>query len=1692
MQKKTEEHIFQGMQRDMAVSKQKPEYLWDANNIRLTSRHGETLLSMTNERGTKKYGTVSLQGIVLGYCVLGNYLTVFTKNPSAETKQDFIYRIERRSKNIFKTDILYNGNLNFNVNKPIECLGVYENLEIQKVYWTDGQNQPRFINIKKKDNVPQDQADSIYNDTSFDFIPTLSLKDKITVKKVADSSGLFPAGVVQYAVTYYNKYGQESNISVVSPLIATSYTQRAGSTEETIGNAFKVTVENPDTQFEFMRVYSIFRSSKNTTPVCKRVADVRLGYGGNTSSKLYISNDAKDVAYSRVSNNSVTFKDSYDGNFQNLLDNQSYRGTETITVSGVTFTANHYYHFNKETCPELIIKANEHINSINNVNMTSTYFTWGSCTDIYISTERVSGPGSNNYRLILAGGSNPFMKAASDIHYGYDSFLDDGKITITDNNTNGEEIDYNELLFVGGEEITAGTLTQKDGTMFLGDITVSRPNITGSYDNAANNESNDVQTIKNAVVPNIHSSHRICCFPVTMNSASYKWGNTLDAHFCNAETYTENNEEKTRYIDTGISTNIAGFKSGEHYRLGLQFQYKTGKWSQPVFIGDATESENPSLNITDNLCVQNVPTFTAIIPAAIGNMMINKNYQRVRPVVCFPTESDQLILCQGLLNPTVHSVAGRLNHTPDVQSSWFFRPVPDIEPTVPEQITYEYNGDTVTNDISNPGAGIPQYKNGYTLYSGTVSTRGLYEYPAPTRHDEIQNVPVEFSNKQISELLEDLPDIDLNFTVSENPQDTHLVTSSDKYEVEDLTNIFVVDWQYLTFHSPEFEFKDSFRNIDTTTLKCKVIGKYLVSANQGDIHIMTSSSPIASDAQGFCHRQISTVNASRITAGLFYKDSRVNYDGQDYVTWSYNNDNNGLYFIDSFLIYPWHRTGSLNNDCIRPYGDSNSSRTAVLRQKKLSNLMYFQHVTRENDIELKNENNNADIKIFNSDQVSLVKINDYNYFGNIDQVLSSRFGYKIGLQYYNDQNIGLQYIQTTGNWDIGTAKSKGLYVSNDPVYMKYKSTPHAVIHTTTEPDDNSVIGYSTKTGFTYIDNTWPYLHRAEIYRGSLPTDFGGTSAMAIHNNLWYPAGPAIEMIVDENTTVEYMYGDTYYQRYDCLKTYPFTDEDTNSIIEIGSFMVETRVNIDGRYDKNRGNTTNFMLNPTNFNLINLVYSQLDNFFNYRILDEDYYALTQYPTMVTWTGYKNNAAEVDNWTNITLASTLEMDGTKGKVNAVRVNSDQLYCFQNDAVGQILFNSRVQISPSDGVPIEISNNYKVDGNRYISTSIGCQNKWSIAEGIDGLYFIDNNTKALYMLGGQAQLKPISTPLNMSYWFMKQDCATSWIQHYWQLNEITDEETDETTYTSWETQQKGIRCFYDNANADLYICTPETTLCYSEKLGQFVSFFDYHNVMGMFNIDSDYYALNYTSGDYYDDSEIPPVNLWGMFQGVYNTFFDKMYPTDFTFISNENPLNDKIFTNIELRGDFRLWYKNQPEDNFYSENHAVDHRKMFDTIRVWNEYQDTDTVDLDFTDDIPSNMKKKFRIWRMDIPRDSINPGQRIRNTWAKIKFTMNTLPEVDLEDLIGKETDFIIWDNGTETTLNFINTSTVTFTYENNCIVEKRARIHNEIQEDFTEYARYYINGTVISRKLYTESTMTPYAYRKIHDMEIHDIGVVYFV
>ena len=158
MQKKYFNFQPKGMNTNMSPKFQSNEYATYMNNIRLTE-DDNGILSLQFERGNKKLN-LNIKGCVIGTCVLNKYLVLFTqetntyKRPTGEiitTKTDHIYRLEIIDEDLNVTEI-FTGNLNFDTDYPLETLGVYENENIQKVYFIDSKNQARVINILENYN----------------------------------------------------------------------------------------------------------------------------------------------------------------------------------------------------------------------------------------------------------------------------------------------------------------------------------------------------------------------------------------------------------------------------------------------------------------------------------------------------------------------------------------------------------------------------------------------------------------------------------------------------------------------------------------------------------------------------------------------------------------------------------------------------------------------------------------------------------------------------------------------------------------------------------------------------------------------------------------------------------------------------------------------------------------------------------------------------------------------------------------------------------------------------------------------------------------------------------------------------------------------------------------------------------------------------------------------------------------------------------------------------------------------------------------------------------------------------------------------------------------------------------------------------------------------------------------------------
>lgn len=1467
MATQVEQHLFKGMQRDLTRSKFSPEFAFDAMNIRLTAREDNTLLSVTNEKGTKEIPLYTsgnpaiIEGTIVGHNVLNNYITLFTTDGV-----DRIYRLEYKG-TYFEVLVLYdNSKLGFSTDNPIESLGVFENDSIQKVYWVDGKNQPRVINIA----APDDIRDS-WSSSSFDFVQELSLQEEVIIKRNELSSGLFAPGTIQYAFTYYNKYGQESNIFYTSTLNYISSSERGSSPENRVSNSFDITINNVDTRFEYIRIYSIHRTSIDATPIVLKVIDLPV--------------------------------------------NQKSRIT------------------------------------------------------------------SVNY---------------------------------TDNGTSGTAIDPTELLYIGGESIIAGTMTQKDNTLFLGNITLDRSSIPEEIKNSLTISTSPIITSTL-----LKSSLREVREESNFRDGYYKYTNFLS------------------------SGNTAGFKSGEHYRLGVQFQHKTGKWSEPIFIGDyrIDESIRPDLTTTEEISSLFIPQVEYSLSSEISNQLIGLGYKKARAVVVFPSLQEKRILVQGMLCPTVFNFESRNNNTPFSQSSWFLRPF------LPWDVNT--NDSKMDNNQNMDKGAWVEFRHHYGLING--ANRGA----------EIQNI----THK-----------LDTLYSLGS-------VNNADNY-----SDLFMVDQSILTMHSPDIEFDSGIQSLDYANLQMRIVGAINFTASIGDIDIQTSSPVVhPTKATGFVHKTLGITDSSDLAArslvsGLFYKDWLIDDDKNNQYGYYVTQDKEA-----AWMVYPWQKSGSINNDVNIP----DRARSSVLSKKKISNLKfsgsntwfkpynYWKAKTEDNI-----HNGITNVQLFSSNEVSLVKVpipensllKNINYYGNIDTLLASKDSYD---QYFTGYDKdGSKWLPTTfydKNFStIADAVSaigdynENLEKTKDPVRMKYKSTPHFVFSMNYTSGSNSqvilpttygagnyaintidesikpfwidklstppsgdfivlkwVSNYDINVNPVYPDKEWeegdymyntysrtlyqyypytgsefpfqevdlrhmelslfkyeeygithyydvryqagkyvlyeyatsesgdaeysikqdvipesvkfPYLFLAELYRddSELINAFGGTSEDAFRSNIWLPAGESVILSPGGNN-IKFIYGDTWYQRYDCLKTYPFTLEDENSVVEIGSFMCETRVNIDGRYDRNRGQISNLNMTPNNFNLINPIYSQKDNFFNYRVLDKDYYKLNKFNNTITWTKEKQLGSDIDIWTNITMASTLDLDGDKGEITSLNTYNNEIYCFQKNGFSNILFNSRVQIPTSDGVPIEITNGLKVQGKRYINNYTGCSNKWSITETPSGIYFIDNSTDSINLYNGQ--ITSLSDNLGFSKW-MKDNSN----QSVWNLSDFNNFIT-----------------YYDKANSDVYFVGKDQCLCYSETLGQFTSFMSYENVYPMFNVANKFYSFKNNK-------------LWEHFSGDYNMFYGEFKPYYITFVANSNSNYDKIFNTLEFRAD--SW-----------DNDIIINDNTFNQLDVWNEYQ-RGSCSLNFSKAYPSSLKKKFRIWRANIPRDNSNNRDRIRNTWAYIKLGMN---------------------------------------------------------------------------------------------------------
>ena len=1359
-----------------------------------------------------------LIGEYRGHAILNDYIVLFTHNNN--DNKDYIYRLKHSDNKITGT-ILYEGYLG--LENKIEALPYYESEDVQKVYWVDGKHQPRVINIVSS-NIRYN------NDSQFDFNPKLSVSPEVEITKKYEGLGLFNPGILQYYITYYNKYGAESGIIYSSDLQYVNFKDRAGDVNESIDCHFELKISNLDLSYDYMKVYSIKRTSYNTEVKANLVADIPI--------------------------------------------------------------------------------------------------------------------------------------------------KDKSTVTIIDSNTNQEVIDPSMLFFIGGDSIIASTLTQKDNTLFLGNI-----------------------ILDSGLIPEDISSEPLTRYDT--NTGIFEASNiTFDIKRINIdpiEGYYSDILESSDYSSLDIKT----FKHGEIYRFAIQFQTVEGNWTTPLWIGDKKCDIFPHINTEENYI--NLPNAKFIMPETL-RLKLRDKYINYRILMAETNNLNRSILAQGVVNPTMFNYGERNLKGPYAISSWIMRPRGgntkyehldntgnissygpiseittwgDVNPEI--QGLYLREAPVITSSIEGNeiiSIGLLRGHKANVWYGSTKDNGELNELYYTTLNGNnwthVYSLIVEFLNS-VGVTLEDLTVdafisfIDHKYTtevggveyidgtnnkwtrtnpaniashkwlvqlVGNNPIDgkdyvlTHekqVPNINDKaLDIESKRNNFYIDSSILTFNSPELEYLD----LDDSSLKFRIVGLIPITGNYSDIE--ADITPGYNNNSYLNKNNISNVLNSSIFGGETLVSENLYIDS---VIKNNTLDNTKVTTYDLFM---WHKQGSILGVNEETQGiDNYGENKAVLNHKIMGTLRYSNSTNyfssyKEYPISsvIQYDSNNLDFKELDIDSTNNL------YLGNYDKLLTFKSDEGYNVTHQDGLNTTFVY---------------------DPVRIKYKTTPHAIIplyNSTTSTfnilpylkDNNESpmriedlyedVGNKQFAwgdyNFTqdYIEDVtcqFPYLYIGELYR-DIPYDslYGGHTESALQQINWLP----ISNITSIDTNVTKTEGDTYFQRWDCLKTYPYTEEDINSVVDITSFMVETHINLEGRYDRNKGINNLLNSRPTNFNLVNKAYSQSNNFFTYNILDDKFNTST-YSNQIVFSLEKVANESIDTWCSINTSSALNLDGKFGKITKLVTLNNTIIALQDKAISAINFNNKTALSTTVGVPIEIANSGKVNGYSIITDNAGCQNKESICKSKSGLYFIDHYNKALYNINGES-FTDISSK-GFSIWFK-------------------------------ESLNGSEKLYYDNLTNDVYIVNNDNCLNYNELLQSFVSFLPYTNSESIFNIEDNSIMID------------KDLNVLEMFKGQYSKDYYIQYRV------NPEPFVDKVFTNIEYVSDCL------PTEVSVN-NTGMLNDSPFDKLSVWNEYQEGETL-------ISNNNKypkfdKKFRIWRVDIPRAKNTLRDRIRNPWIHLKLSKENL-------------------------------------------------------------------------------------------------------
>lgn len=1582
--------IIKGMHRDLSESAFSSEYSYENQNIRITtdkndsSKHTGDLMALTNERGNKYTPIIGLegqdmQGVPIGQCMINNQWVVFYTSKSenvefsedtiknivnsgnvnlvAETgeidnltkkSKDKIYRLWMNEDNLYG-ELLYEGNLGFDWKYPIETLGYYENESIQKVYWTDGLNQPRFINIVEK---PEKKA--LWNDNSFNFVQEINLLDHNITITEKQTGGKFPAGMIQWHFTYSKQFGQETAIFESTKLYEIKFANRGAAPDEQTSQSFEIVLTGLDTNFDFVNIYSLIRTSLDNVPIVKCIATLPIVDGTARFVDTNLYGAAVDP--------------------QELL----YKGGELLTAytmenkDNTLFLGN--YSLKRSVIPQHIK------DELKNFVTGADYF---------------KGQADYHKRIWEETGSTIEKDMYESYQRQYENLI--GRTLVQSNPYSALQFDKVEVTSEDyPDELNTKLINEthyfKYGNVYR--LGIQFQHLTGKWSEViwlGDYECDKKAAYYDSLYPLLQAVFAKVTTNINLKSVI---DSLVDLGYVKARPVAVYpNQKERKFIAQGLLSNTVYFSTDDQ-KLYPDYLFRFANLTDDR---SATQqlTHTKTKSFSDRKWVSKVCDY-------------NLNYDS------YDSTDYQHIYLNNNDEYSVKLYLTKSNNLMGYCSSVFSFYSPDI------QFNDSLLADFPKNCLLKEQRRISRFfcaKFENEVLTSTISNTELI-----TAGWRESGYSTEF-NRLIDESL-----VNISWGQSSSnsyyirygehaPWDTHWfnLTLPDEDSGIDNTNVYTEPYIYKLYCRMAGEtdkvnreyLKTEIVNYERLLYKTKkndldfnehYVGGFLWEDglfNYRTVHSETLNKDVPCKSAGFVKKYYH----------FTYPITLWQHSGS--ICYDFNNDASSVLKSNKTLQYlktsVWHDASnrSINVSTDLSYGSEviKIGNTNTLYSGKVDSILLYK--SRVYAIPTLRESLNVTNKVANNDRYEFYAIQDtrpttFDDGGNPEYGKIPSAGiYLNALPYYptyakDGDSLGFTMYSPYEEfcWCEPEITTKNFDHSVD---IRYLSTPHIVVKFGSREEALQYFNRGNVTSFIPLVD----LQQDVIYDNM----YGGYTDAVLQTNNFLPCGESVAIAKKEDGVYKPIYvndivwsvGDVYFQEYEILKTYPTSFENENCVTEVVATRVESYWNMNGRYDTWKGNPT-FATSPANWNLMNPVYNQKDNFFVYHGLDLSTNSINDFPNSFTWTKTKWSGDTTDKWTHVTLASNMDVDGSKGRITKLIKLQDNLLCFQPRGLSQILYNEREQIATGSGVPIELANSGKVSGVRYVTERTGCNNKWSICKNETGLYWVDDENKAI--MAWNQQLANLSDTLGFHSWINAKSNLLIW-------NPIE--------FDSFVT-------YYDPFNESVMFFYKDNMLSYNTQLNCFDSFFSYGYVPYYMAFNGTAFTLSDRDSDGKDTYKV-----WEQHKGDYNYFYVQdqctydsdmniiskgkydIYgsPTDYgfepyyiTLLVNPDMPYDKIFTNLDMRTD--MWNKNKELLE-----------ETFSHIHVWNEFQENKST-LIRNVDIPkvhlpaqhSILKKKFRVWYIDIPRDIKHPDtrfykrDRMRNTWLYVKLSKELIDDDDM--------------------------------------------------------------------------------------------------